>query len=719
MVSIANDVLAALRRAHTESGGDVDLGVFLARFGDLGDDELADLIELDARERLRCGKSVELPRYLRAIPDLASRRVALDAAIEFALRSLSGSRHTKVEAVEALCEAYPDLVPAISAAWFLNDALGSTAGGTAPGAAPVEIQVPMGIGPMLGSGRNRYELRERLGRGSHGSVYLAVDYALSEADRAAWVAVKVTGIVPGSSAIAHRVMEEATKARRVTHPNIARVLDRGTLDEGREFVVYEHVDAGDLQDAFDRGRLSRQPRDIVRLVAKIARAVQAAHSAGLIHSDLKPSNILLTSSGEPKVADFGLAARRFDLEEKGERVQLGTLGFIAPERYRAEPGSEGVASDVYALGGILYYLLTGRAPNGSNADEVAERLGGDPATRVAPRISDAGVQVDEDLDAICARALAPRANDRYASADALANDLEAWLEHRPLTWRRPRPLRMASLFVQRNPVLCAAAVGLLLVSIGATAAVMQVQHEEHDKRMQLEVEAAERLAGEQRKVAQEQKKSIDEARRLTGSMTAALLARSQGLNEEWMSFLTVTEALAGPKLFDQSARAPFDDMWAARIQVARDRIEEARGEGRLNDSDTLLWRVALGYWLNKSGKFTESRRILEGASKAWSDRVGDEDTWATYAALLEWSATIRETAAAAKGSGIRPQDRERAATAVDRIVSRMAIFSGSREGNNVHREVVEALVLAYSPLMFNRPDDHAAYQRVLSRWEND
>src|SRR5687767_8582532 len=110
MVSIANDVMNALRRAHAERAGDVNLGHFLSRFGELGDDELADLIELDARERLRCGKQVDLPRYLNAIPDLNSRRVALDAAIEFALRSLSGSRHTKIEAVEALCEAYPDLV---------------------------------------------------------------------------------------------------------------------------------------------------------------------------------------------------------------------------------------------------------------------------------------------------------------------------------------------------------------------------------------------------------------------------------------------------------------------------------------------------------------------------------------------------------------------------------------------------------------------------------
>ena len=160
-------------------------------------------------------------------------------------------------------------------------------------------------------------------------------------------------------------------------------------------------------------------------------------------------------------------------------------------------------------------------------------------------------------------------------------------------------------------------------------------------------------------------------------------------------------------------------MWSARVQIARDRIEEARAEGRFDDSDTLLWRGARGYWLNKGGKVAESRRIMESAANTWSERVGPDDTWSTYASLLAASATIREVAGAAAAGKITPQDRARAATAAERIISGLPIFSGSREGNNVHHEVVEALVVAYSPLLLDRPADRETYEQQMSRWEND
>lgn len=707
MVSIANDVMNALRRAYVDFDGEVDLGLFLGKFGDLDDDELADLIELDARERLRCGKHVDLPRYLEAIPDLPQRRIALDAAIEFALRSLSGSRHTKIEAVEALCQSYPDLVPAISAAWFLNDALGSTGGATALVQPPLEIKVPLGVGPLLASGKSRYELRERLGRGSHGAVYLAVDYSLSEPDRAAWVAVKVTSVSPGAQAVAHRVMEEATKARRVTHPNIARVLDRGALADGSEFVVYEHVDAGDLQDAHDRGRVPRDPRSLAKLVSKVARAVQAAHSAGLIHSDLKPSNILLTSAGEPKVADFGLAARRFDLDQRTEGVQLGTLGFIAPERYRAEPGSEGVASDVYSLGGILYYLLVGAAPNGVTPDAVADRLGADPENARPPSLDAAGVTVDPDLAAICQRALAPRPQGRYASADAFADDLERWLEHRPLAWRKSTRLRLARLFITRNPVLCAAGVAVGILLVGATGAVMSVRHRAEQHRLQMELDAASSTAAMQAE-------TIEEAKQRTGHFATILLAKRGDLTSEWVAFFTVVEAVAGPVLFNSSLDKRVDQIWAARIDVARERIREASASGRANDSDTLLWRIALGFWLNKRGQHAEAVETLRPAATAWKERLGPDDTWTHYAECLILSAEIREAAQRAQQGILSPDARENLARSATALSGSLPYFTGLRRGNNVHTEVIESLVIAYSPGLLDRPAEVAAAQRELN-----
>jgi hypothetical protein len=706
MVSMASDVMNALRRAHAEQDGDVHLGHFLARYPDLSDDELADLIELDARERLRAGRRVELPRYLESIHELPRRRVALDAAIEFALRSLSGSRHTKIEAVEALCRSYPDLVPAISAAWFLNDALGSTANATALVQPQPELRVPMGIGPQLPSGVHRYELRERLGKGSHGSVYLGVDHALSEADRAAWVAIKVTMVLPGQHPLAHRVREEATKARRVTHPNIARVLDRGVIDDGREFIVYEHVDAGDLQDAYDRGRVSRDHRRLAVLVAKVCRAVQAAHSAGLIHSDLKPSNVLLTSTGEPKVADFGLAVRRFDLDETSAGVQLGTLGFIAPERYRAEPGSEGVASDVYSLGGILYFLLTGRAPNGSTPDEVAERLGVEPEhAAFGPPL---GVPADADLEAICRRALAPRPSDRYASADALANDLETWAAHRPLAWRASSPLRTARLFVRRNPAVFAAAIVLALGAVGATAAITRERHRTEENRLRVELQKAE-------DVAEVQSEAITNARRMAGSMISVIMAKRGDMGGEWVSFLTIAEAVAGPVLFDASRNERFDQLWAARVDLARDRVERARTEGRFDDSDTLLWRVGLGFWLLKKNEFAEAASVLDDAARAWAKLGGPNDTWAIYARALAAAARVRE--ATSHAGPLDEPARERLAALAAEIESCLPIYAGPRAHTNVHRESLEALALAYSEGALNQPDNHQRAAKQLEEFK--
>lgn len=710
MVSIATDAMNALRRALADRGGDADLRSLLLRFPDLGDDELADLIELDARERLRAGLPVELPRYLDAIPDLPQRQVALDAAIEFALRSLSGSRHTKIEAVESLCAAYPDLVPAISAAWFLNDALGSTTGASMLVQQRTEIRLPMSIGPTLPDGKQRYELRERVGGGSYGSVYLAVDHALTEADRPAWVAIKLTEARTGSQAVARRVSEEATKARRVTHPNIARVLDRGVLENGGgEFIVYEHVDGGDLQDAHDRGRLPKGERALAGLVVKIARAVQAAHTAGLIHSDIKPSNVLLTSTGEPKVADFGLAARRFDLSDSAPGVQLGTLGFIAPERYRAEPGSEGVASDVYALGGVLYFLLTGKPPNGSTPDEVADRLGADsppPASfEGAPR------PVDPDLQAICRRALAPRAPDRYPSADAFANDLEAWIEHRPLAWLRPTPTHVAWLFAKRNPVVCAAAAAFLLGLFGVTVGYMQLSHATRMKLLRQDLDA-------RKAIEQSQLESINQQRQAVVNMINVMSSQDD-LKGDWLSYLTVSEAVTGPQLLRPSADGAgsrdFETIWNARLATARRLIAEAKTLGPAGESQAVLWQIGLGFWLLRSDQFAEARKELTAAADAWEARWGARDIITRDARMLAACAEIREIQKRLMERDVSDADRAALERSAELIKASLDSFTGSRAGINVHLEALGALGAAYSPKLLNKPSLRHEYELALEK----
>lgn len=716
MVSIANDAMNALRRVHAERSGDVDLAHFFSRFRDLDDDEIADLIELDARERLRAGLTVDLPRYMKAIPDLASRRVALDAAIEFALRSLSGSRHTKVEAVEALCGMYPDLVPAISAAWFLNDALGSTTTASVIAQPQVELQLPMGIGPKMATGRPRYELRQKLGVGSHSAVYLGVDYALSDMDRPAYVAVKITGRSDSNSVLAQRLLEEATKARRVTHTNIARVLDRGAMDSGGEFIVYEYVDGGDLQDATDRGRLPRDTRAIAALVAKIARAVQAAHSAGLIHSDLKPSNILLTAAGEPKVADFGLAARRFDLNADTDGLRLGTLGFIAPERYRAEPGSESVLSDVYSLGGVFYYLLTGKAPNGSSADEVADRLGTESEAPQLSELPGADRGDMNDLVAICRRALAPIPTDRYPSADAMANDLEAWLEHRPLRWRNPSKGRLSRLFYLRNQVLCAASGALVLTLFAGTVAIMKMRSDAREEL--LATELANQEAARQQALTNQALLDAKDADNKNDIMTSIrsvipVLQSRNSIDSKLFPTLLFAESVAGPQLLKGIGSGDFQDLWTFRLNESTNFIEQAKQRGSFDDSLSLLWRMTRGFWLLQDERFEEASKELELVGDVWAARNGESDTLCMLVRSLRDAADVRLAAAkTAEGVALSEEGMKETREAVARLEGSLESLQSTQNG---YREVLKALLDAYGPTLFNDLSMQKKYERTLYR----
>jgi serine/threonine protein kinase len=206
-----------------------------------------------------------------------------------------------------------------------------------------------------------------LGSGGSGDVYLAADRQLSEQGHEALVAIKVLAGDRGPWA-RQRLIDEATKARRVTHANVVRVLDRGVSDDDEDFVVYEHVAGGDLGEWLDRRPQRLSARDAASLMSRIARGVHAAHAAGLVHCDLKPGNVLMTAEGEPRVADFGIAVRADDeaAQYSGDREQpIGNIAFIAPEQFRMQDGCFSIAADVYALGGMLYYLVTRATPQRS------------------------------------------------------------------------------------------------------------------------------------------------------------------------------------------------------------------------------------------------------------------------------------------------------------------------------------------------------------------
>lgn len=382
----------------------------------IDDDALSDLIAGDAVRERDAGRGVGLDRYLRAVPELSKFPIALDTAIEVALESMArtdqgGSAETFEQRLVA---EYPGLAAQIRSAAALSRLLRSTSVVEALAGGQVPLTPPCDFGPVLPSGAKRYDLRSVLGKGSQGVVYLATDRTFADPMRGGvgYVAVKLLKAQGVGDARRLDRLDEAIRARRVNHPNVVTVLDRGECD-GVYYAVYEYVPGENLESV--GAKRTFDPREAALLVAQIADGVQAVHSVGLVHCDLKPANVLIGQDGTPKITDFGISThQRSALRDTalgahagtGPQTQTsggayGTLGFMAPEQHR-RPGGIAPAADVYALGGLLFWLLTKKPPNGvtlAQAREVIERASAPGAE--APWVRSINPRVDRDLEAIC------------------------------------------------------------------------------------------------------------------------------------------------------------------------------------------------------------------------------------------------------------------------------------------------------------------------------
>jgi serine/threonine-protein kinase len=268
-------------------------------------------------------------------------------------------------------------------------------------AEPARTLPPLGAGTVFGD----YELIEGVGRGGMGVVFKARQVSLNRT-----VAVKVLH----GGGDRGRCLAEARAMARLHHPNIARVLEVARGD-GPVFFSMEWYPGGTLAGRADE--FAGRPHRAALVVERVARAVHHAHQRGILHRDLKPTNVLLDADGEPRVADFGLAVLLWEPDSAGA---AGTPAFMAPEQLT---GDVTVATDVHGLGAILYALLTGRAPFAADGGlEMLERVRASdpvPPSRLNPR-------VDADLDAVCRKCLAKDPADRYRSAADVADDLERY-----------------------------------------------------------------------------------------------------------------------------------------------------------------------------------------------------------------------------------------------------------------------------------------------------
>jgi eukaryotic-like serine/threonine-protein kinase len=336
------------------------------------------------------------------------------------------------------------------------------------------------IGTRLGA----YRLVAELGSGGMGVVYLA-ERDDGELERR--VAVKLLPPGLGTAAALARFREERQILARLDHPDIARLIDAGTSAGGRPYFVMEQVDGEPIDLSCRRRRLALADR--VRLVARVCRAVHAAHQNLVVHRDIKPGNVLVTADGAPKLLDFGIA-KRLD----GDGAAPATVGpwrpmtpeYASPEQLRGEPVS--TATDVYGLGVLLYELLTGVHPfrtPGTAPHEVARRICETRPVRPSAAVAAGAAGLDApperlarrlrgDLDAIVLAAMHPEPARRYASAERLAEDLERFLDGRPVVARADSLAYRAGKFVRRHRLAVAAAV-LVVLLLAGFAAAMAVQ----------------------------------------------------------------------------------------------------------------------------------------------------------------------------------------------------------------------------------------------------
>jgi WD40 repeat protein/tRNA A-37 threonylcarbamoyl transferase component Bud32 len=345
---------------------------------------------------------------------------------------------------------------------------GSTPEKKGPPPTAVEQAVPPGT--LIG----RFEIRERIGAGAFGTVYVAFDPQLQRE-----VALKV----PRQSVLSNprrveRFLREARAAAKLRHPNIVPVYDAGQA--GDQFYIASAFVRGEpLSDLVEDGGID--PKRAAKIVRALGEALAYAHREGVVHRDVKPANVMLDDQDQPLLMDFGLAAQveaadDFQLpeEEAHERAShhddarltregsvMGTPSYMAPEIARGHRGEAQPAADQYALGVVLYELLTGRTPfEGPPAAVLHQVIHESP-----PKPSEFRKDLPPDLEAVCLKAMARRPGERYVTCAALADDLRRWMDGEPVRARKLGFIQRTRRSMSENPVLALGGAGVVVAAM--------------------------------------------------------------------------------------------------------------------------------------------------------------------------------------------------------------------------------------------------------------
>jgi hypothetical protein len=428
-------------------------------------ERLLDLIynEIDLRERL--GERPGLDEYVRRFPHLE-----LPLRDQFEIHRLLASNTGTVTMAEDRRARAVGVEEATARSGPANGQGPSPPGRGGPGDS-------RGLTPP------GYEILCELGRGGMGVVYKARHVSLNRV-----VALKTILVGPHASVPQRaRFRAEAEAAARLQHPNVVQVFDVGE-HASCPFLAMEYVAGGSLASRLDGTPVP--PRAAATLTRTLADAVHAAHRAGVIHRDLKPANVLIAGDGTPKITDFGLA-KRFDAGDGHSATGdiLGTPSYMSPEQAEGRVSEVSPATDVYALGSILYELLTGR-PSFKAAtplETVRQVLAMEPVPlrRLQP-------DVPRDLETVCLKCLEKAPEKRYPSAEALAEDIRRFLAGAPVLARPGGLPERFARWCRRQPALAAAGglAAVLVASLVTFSVAFGVQRTRAAERLRQERELA-------------------------------------------------------------------------------------------------------------------------------------------------------------------------------------------------------------------------------------
>ncbi|WP_165245388.1 WD40 repeat domain-containing serine/threonine protein kinase [Paludisphaera soli] len=392
----------------------------------------------------------------------------------------------------------------------------STLGDTPDGGPAAASPVPRAIG--------RFRIEEELGRGGFGIVFRAFD-----PDMGRWVALKV----PKADALLspkarRRFLGEAHAAAQLDHPNLVPVYEAGEAGSVC-YIASTYCEGPTLRAWINDGHAPAEPRRAARMVLAMAGAIEHMHARGLLHCDLKPGNVLLERPADPageadpkpRVTDFGLA--RLADAPVGESTAArpwGTPPYMAPEQIEQRRDAVGPPTDVYALGGILYELLTGRPPHqGKTTWDLMRAVVAEPPTPPRRHLR----SIPRDLDAIAMKCLEKRPDRRYPTAAALADDLKRYLGRRPTKARPLGRLRRLARWAARNPT-ATAVIAMSLATLGVSVAYSLALRRANDA-------VAKALDNVQTALVKE-KEATEQARHRNYVMTLAL-ANQEMRDDRW------------------------------------------------------------------------------------------------------------------------------------------------------------------------------------------